>query len=71
MTKKTRIEIGKRIQLLRKEQNMSQEEFALMVNIGRSYLSRIETGRKNPSIDVMEKIALGFGMSLGEFLRGL
>ena len=69
MTKKTRIEIGKRIQLLRKEQNMSQEEFALMVNIGRSYLSRIETGRKNPSIDVMEKIALGFGMSLGEFLR--
>lgn len=71
MTKATRIKIGERIQQLRKEQDISQEDFALMVSLGRSYLSRIETGQRNPSIDVIEKIAFGFGMTLGEFLEGM
>lgn len=71
MTKATRIKIGERIQQLRKEQDISQEEFALMVSLGRSYLSRIETGQRNPSIDVIEKIAFGFGMTLSEFLEGM
>lgn len=71
MTKATRIKIGERIQHLRKEQNISQEDFALMVSLGRSYLSRIETGQRNPSIDVIEKIACGFGMTLSEFLDGV
>lgn len=42
-----------------------------MVGIERSYLSRLESGLKNPSIDLIERIASGFDMSLSEFFDGI
>ena len=42
-----------------------------MVNVERAYLSKLEAGEPNVSIDVIERIAEGFGMSLSEFFEGI
>jgi len=42
-----------------------------MLGVDRSYLSEIETGKKDPSLRVLKTIADGFRLSLSQFLRGL
>lgn len=49
--------IGQRIQNFRKKQRLSQIELAVEVGIDRSYLSEIENGRTNPSINILFAIA--------------
>lgn len=71
MTKSTRTAIGNRIRFLREQNELTQTKFALMVNVERTYLSKLEAGEPNVSIDVIERIAEGFGMSLSEFFEGI
>lgn len=71
MTKMTRKAIGARIRFLREQNGLTQVPFANMVNVERAYLSKIESGERNPSIDMLERIAGGFDMSLSEFLEGI
>ncbi|WP_102377604.1 helix-turn-helix domain-containing protein [Raoultibacter timonensis] len=71
MTKMTRKAIGARIRFLREQNGLTQVTFANMVNVERAYLSKIESGERNPSIDMLERIAGGFDMSLSEFLEGI
>ncbi len=71
MTLAKRQAIGMRIRQLRKVNGLSQTKLALMVGVERSYLARVEAGSRNASIDVLEKIADGFGMSLSEFFSGI
>jgi transcriptional regulator with XRE-family HTH domain len=44
---------------------------AELLGIDRSYLSEIETGKKDPSLRVLKAIADGFEISLSQFLRSL
>lgn len=60
-----------RIRQLREANGLSQTKLALMVGVERSYLVRIESGSRNASIDVLEKIASGFDMTLSEFFSGI
>lgn len=71
MTKMTRKAIGARIRFLREQNGLTQVTFANMVNVERAYLSKIESGERNPSIDMLERIAGGFDMPLSEFLEGI
>lgn len=63
--------MGKRIKQLRKENRLTQERLALMVGIERSHLSRIESGDRNPSFDLLEKIAESLGTTLSELFEGI
>lgn len=49
--------LGRRIQELRKANNLKQEELAEVINIATRNLSNIETGRCFPSPENIEKIA--------------
>ena len=49
--------IGQNIRNLRKQQNLSQIELAVVVGIDRSYLSEIENGLTNVSINILFAIA--------------
>ncbi|WP_241158238.1 MULTISPECIES: helix-turn-helix domain-containing protein [unclassified Adlercreutzia] len=71
MTPSTRKAIGAKIRKLREESNLTQDKLALMVGVERSYLAKVEAGTRNASIDVLEKIAGGFGLSLSEFFSGI
>ena len=47
-----------RIRELRKEKNISQEQLASLAKLHRTYLSSVERGLKNVSVENIEKIAL-------------
>lgn len=49
--------VGIIIKELRKERGMSQETFAYESGIDRRYMSDIENGKRNISLDILERIA--------------
>lgn len=51
------IKFGQLVRKCRKEKNMSQEQLALLCNIDRSYLGRIERGEVNPTLEKIYEIA--------------
>ncbi|MCF9046095.1 helix-turn-helix domain-containing protein [Acinetobacter nectaris] len=51
------IQFGQLVRKYRKEKNMSQEQLALLCNIDRSYLGRIERGEVNPTLEKIYEIA--------------
>ena len=63
--------LGKRIQELRKEMGLSQEKFALHINMDRTYFASVEAGKRNVAIQNIQKIAEGLGVSLSELFYGL
>ena len=66
-----RVSFGLRVRELRKDQGYSQEAFADRCGFVRTYMSRIETGTANPSLDAAKVLADGLGISLSELLDGL
>jgi len=55
-----------RIEEIRKERGIRQEEFARTLGVSRQTISSLETGRYNPSILLAYRIARYFGMSIEE-----
>ena len=65
------VKFGKRIRELRIEQNMTQVLLAAKVGVDRSYLGFLERGERNPSFDIILKIAKALGLKPDELLRGI
>ncbi len=63
--------LGKRIKALRKAKGWNQDDLAQHAGFGRTYISNIERGRKNPSLKSLAIFATSFKMSLSEFLAGI
>lgn len=63
--------LGKTIMLRRRKQLISQEDFARKAGINRSYMSHIENGKRDVSINIIEKIAKALGVTLAELFRDL
>ena len=55
-----------RIEEIRKERGIRQEDFAKLMGVSRQTISSLETGRYNPSIYLAHKIAQFFGMTIEE-----
>lgn len=53
-----------RIEQIRKEQGIRQEDFAKILGVSRQTVSSLETGRYNPSITLAYKIARFFGLTI-------
>ncbi len=64
-------DLGNRIRELRKQTGLSQEKFALQIEMDRTYFASVEAGKRNISIRNIKKIADGFGVSLSELFEGL
>ena len=59
-----RQEIASQLRQVRKEQGMTQERLAEKVGTRKSNISRLESGRYNPSLDFLEKVAGGLGSEI-------
>lgn len=64
----TREDFGRRIELIRKKKNITQEELAAKTGILRNNLSRIENGKYNTGMDILLRIANALDMEL-EFVE--
>lgn len=62
---------GDRVRELRTQKSMSQEKFALQIDMDRTYLASVESGKRNISLENIKKIADGFGITLEELFEGL
>ena len=62
-----RVTVGLNIQRLRRAREISQEELSLRSGCTRGYLSGIETGKKNPSIEFLAKLAKSLDSDMSEF----
>lgn len=51
---------------LRKERNMTQQEIADLLGITRSFYGMIETGDRNPTLDLAKRIAELFNVNIEE-----
>lgn len=61
-----RARLAYNLRRLRHEKGLSQEQFAFEVDIHRTYISDLERGARNPTIQVVEKIAFKLGVFEGE-----
>lgn len=52
---------------LREDRGWSLREFGLVVGLNKTYLGDIELGKRNPTINNLERIVAGYGLSLKEF----
>ena len=48
----------------RKQQNLTQEELSKRTGITQADISRIENGTRNPSLEMVKRLAKGLGMQL-------
>ena len=60
--------IGSRIRESRKKQNLLQIDLAVMVGIDRAYLSEIENGRTNVSINLLYAIVDALKENIADIL---
>jgi transcriptional regulator with XRE-family HTH domain len=66
-----RIRFGKAVRNRRQKLGVSQEEFADMCELDRTYVGGVERGERNLSLINIEKIALAFRVSLSELFKGV
>lgn len=63
--------IGLRIKELRKLKKLSQEKLGLEAGIDRTYVASVENGKRNISIENIEKLTIALGVSFEEFFKGI
>ncbi len=65
------IEIGKRIQIKRKELKLTQETLSEIIDVSPSYVSEIERGCSVSSLATITKIAQALDLSLDYLIWGM
>ena len=56
--------LGSKIRELRKERELTQEDLAYKAGLDYSYINQIENGKRNPSMEAVEKIAKALGVKV-------
>jgi transcriptional regulator with XRE-family HTH domain len=71
MSKNTLKKFGAKVREERLKQNLSQEDFADLVGVHRTYIGMIERAEKNITLESISKIAEALGLSISELTKGL
>ena len=62
-----KIKIGLRIKELRTEKSLTQEAVAWKAEVDRTFMNHVENGRRNVSVQSLEKIISGLDVSFKDF----
>lgn len=63
-------ELGARLQKLRRQAGMSQQELADQLHVSRQSISKWELGTATPDLDNLVRLSKLFGVSLDELVLG-
>lgn len=69
MEESLQIKVGKRIQEIRVEENISQQDLAARCNFEKSNMSRLEAGRANATLSTLEVVAKALNVNIAEFFK--
>ncbi|ELV3390278.1 helix-turn-helix transcriptional regulator [Enterobacter hormaechei] len=65
-TSSIQAQFGAHLKKLRLQSGLSQEAFADKCGLDRTYVSGIERGVRNPTLEVINVLAKGLGISISE-----
>ena len=63
-----RIRLGRNLKHFRSKKGWSQEQFAFEAQVHRTYISDLERGARNPSIQMLDKLAVALGVTASELI---
>ena len=63
--------LGKALKMIREQKGISQEKFALSIEMDRTYYASVEAGKRNISLQNIEKIAKGLNVTISELFEGI
>jgi transcriptional regulator with XRE-family HTH domain len=61
--------LATRIKALRERRRLSQEALAAKAGVSRGYLARLETGRHDPTVGTVEKLAKALRVKVADLLK--
>jgi len=61
---------GLKIKHIREGKGWSQERLSEVSDLHRTYISGIERGVRNPTIEIVEQLALALDVSISELFKG-
>lgn len=64
-----RIRLGSNLRALRLAQGLSQEELASRADVHQTYLSDVELGKRNPSLLILDQLAVALRVDITDLLR--
>ena len=64
-----KLKIGQRIKELRKKLGLSQESLAYKAEVDRTYVTDVENGRRNVSVEILERLIKALDVSITEFFN--
>ena len=67
----TLTQLGMRIRYLRKQKGLSQLDLSLEAGVNKNYISDLERGTRNPSLLILEKVALALEVDLSTLFKGI
>ena len=62
-----RHDVAKRIKELREERKMTQNALAYQAGVSPTYIYQLERGEKNPTIEYIDNICWGLGITIEQF----
>jgi transcriptional regulator with XRE-family HTH domain len=64
-----KLKVGQRIRELRKQLELSQEALANEAEVDRTYVTDVENGRRNVSLEILERLIRALNVSFSEFFN--
>lgn len=64
-----KIAFGKRVKELRLQKGISQEKLANIAGLDRTYMTQVENGKRNLTIEKIRQICKGLNISLSDFFN--
>ena len=64
-------QLGKRVAYLRKERHLTQLALSVESGLSKSYISDLERGQRNPTVEVLLRLVKALGVTLEELFRGV
>ncbi len=61
---------GKNVRICREAKNLSQEQLADLCGLHRTYISHVECGKRNVSIENIQKIAQALRIKISDLFAG-
>ena len=65
------LDFGVNLRQLRLDKKMSQEEFARLVDVHRTYLGGLERGERNPTLSVIARLSEALNVTPSQLLKGI
>lgn len=63
------VRFGERLRQLREKRGLNQIELSERIGIENSHLSRLESGKREPGLYMLELLAKGLGVTISELMK--